>query len=151
MTLTKWRGVRPKNTNFRSLDSFLGDTYRQMLNWQGPDADDISLPAANVREDNSAFHLEIAAPGYKKEDFDISIDNGVLTIHAEHKVDEKEMEDTYTRREFRYGGFTRKFSLPESAQEEYIKARYEDGILKMEIPREKELEDEGKPRKVLIQ
>lgn len=151
MTLTKWRGVRPKNTNFRNLDSFLSDSYRRLLDWEGVDADGIVVPATNVKEEESSYHLEIAAPGYRKDDFNITIENDMLVIRAKRKVEEKDVEDTYTRREFRYDGFTRRFTLPENAKEEYIKARYEDGILKLEIPREKSLEDEGSPRKVLIQ
>lgn len=151
MTLTKWRGLRPESTDFRSADHFFNDRYRQLIDWDRMDGDNLTIPATNVREEEDQYFLEIATPGYKKDDFDITVNNQILTISAERKVSGKESDHSFTRREFQYNGFTRNFTLPEYAEEEYIKAKYEDGILKIDIPRQKQLENNDSPRRVLIQ
>ena len=92
-----------------------------------------SVPAVNVRESDNGFEIEVAAPGLTKKDFNITVDNRVLTISSE-KADEKEMkEKEYTRREFSYTSFSRSFTLPENVTEENINALYEDGILKLQL------------------
>lgn len=92
-----------------------------------------SLPSVNVNETDKAYEIEVAAPGRTKKDFNISAENGVLTISSEQKEEKEQKEKDYTRKEFSYSSFTRSFSLPENANEEDIKATYADGILKMEV------------------
>ena len=105
------------------------------------------MPAVNIAEDETNWHIEVSAAGFKKEDFKIRIENDMLTISAEHK-DEKaepekneknvkaEKEKNYSRREFRYGSFSRSFRLPkEKVNEEGINAKYENGILNLTIPK----------------
>ena len=88
-----------------------------------------NLPAVNIKENEKSFDVEVAAPGFHKEDFKIDIGNGILNISAETKKEDKKEKNNYTRREFSYSSFSRSFTLPDSAAEEDIKARYEDGIL----------------------
>lgn len=104
-----------------------------------------SMPSVNIRETDKSYELEMAAPGYGKQDFNISIDNSVLTVSAEKKQEEKKDGENYTRREFGYESFSRSFSLPMNTNEEDINARYEDGILKLSIT--KKNADQGKTRK----
>lgn len=95
-----------------------------------------SLPAVNICEDHKNFMVDVVAPGFKKEDFKINMDDDLLTISAESKQENKEGDGKeYSRREYSYNSFTRSFQLPENAKAESIGAKYEDGILKITIPK----------------
>jgi HSP20 family protein len=87
------------------------------------------LPAVNIKENDTNFEIEVAAPGYQKQDFKVDIVNGMLTISAENKDEREEEKENYTRREFSYSSFTRSFTLPETVKEEDVKAKYENGLL----------------------
>jgi len=98
-----------------------------------------TIPAVNIVENDGAFMVEVAAPGMKKDDFHIELDNHVLTISAEFKHEDKVEDKTYTRREFNYTSFRRSFTLPENTvNEDKIKASYDDGVLNLEIPKREE-------------
>jgi HSP20 family protein len=97
-----------------------------------------ALPAVNVSEDEKHYHIDVAAPGFKKEDFHINVNDDVLTISAETRMEDTEDDDKdrqYNRREYSYSSFTRSFSLPENAKDDAISAAYTDGILKLIIPK----------------
>lgn len=96
------------------------------------------VPAANVKETESEYVLELAIPGRKKEDFNVEIDNDILTISSEVKNEENKEDDGYTRREFTFSSFKRVFSLPETISLDKINASYEDGILKFVMPKKEE-------------
>jgi HSP20 family protein len=96
-----------------------------------------TLPAVNIYETNDAFRIEVAAPGMKRENFNVQLDNHVLRISAEIKRDDQ--KDQFNRREFYYGSFERSFSLPENKVEsEGIEAKYVDGILYISVPKREE-------------
>lgn len=98
-----------------------------------------TLPAVNVQETADDFALEVAAPGLEKENFEVKVDDGILTITATLKEDaETKGKVTYTRREFRYANFTRRFTLPESADDAAISAAFTNGILKVVLPKKEE-------------
>jgi HSP20 family protein len=97
-----------------------------------------SFPAVNIRENERDFEVEIAVPGKKKEDFNIEVDNNVLTVSLEYKKEEEVKEDNYTRREFSFNSFKRAFTLPETVNEEKINASYTDGILRFTLPKKEE-------------
>ncbi len=96
------------------------------------------VPAVNIKEENDKFVLEMAAPGMKKDDFQINLDNYQLTISSEKKEEKKEKDDNYTRREFLYSSFSRSFTLPKSIDVEKIKADYKNGILNIVLPKKEE-------------
>lgn len=91
------------------------------------------LPAVNVKDVNNHYEIELSAPGYKKDAFKASIENGILTISAEMKDEKKEDDKCYTRREFTQSSFTRQFSMPDNVKDDSINAKYEDGLLKISI------------------
>ena len=97
-----------------------------------------SMPSVNIRETDKSYELEMAAPGYGKKDFNISIDNNTLTVSAERKEEQEKKDEHYTRREFGYESFSRSFNLPANTNEDDINARYEDGILKLSITKKTE-------------
>jgi HSP20 family protein len=100
----------------------------------------VSTPAVNIIETNDDFRLEMVAPGMKKENFKVELQDDVLTIAYEHD-DNREGERSgwkYTTHEYNYHSFVRSFSLPETVENERIHARYEDGILTVILPKEDE-------------
>lgn len=98
----------------------------------------MSLPKVNISETDDAYEVELAAPGMKKDDFNIEIDNQVLTISSEMENEEETTDNNYTRREFGYSSFKRSFTLPESVDDGKIKAKYNEGILNIELPKREE-------------
>lgn len=99
-----------------------------------------NVPAVNIKETDASFGIELAAPGKKKEDFNIEIDHNVLTISSEEKAEkeEKDTEGKYTRKEFSYSSFRRAFTLPETVNTENINATYENGVLHIALPKREE-------------
>ncbi|SRR5258706_15890570 len=100
-----------------------------------------TLPDANVMETNDEFKIEVAAPGMKRDDFKVELDNNVLTISSqrEDSREEKDEKGNYTHREFSYQSFRRSFSMPENKVDgEKISARYADGILYVTVPKKEE-------------
>ena len=93
------------------------------------------IPATNTRESDDEFILELAAPGMKKKDFHVDIDNGMLEIKVEKEEEFKTEEPKFTRREYNYNAFYRSFTLPETVDGEKINAEYEEGILKIHLPK----------------
>ena len=98
----------------------------------------MTLPAVNIKEDNENYHLEVAVPGMKKDDFELEVDHDILTVSAHTKSDKETKEENYTRREFGYASFKRTFTLPDTVDTEKLKARYENGILNIHIPKREE-------------
>ena len=94
------------------------------------------LPAANIREDEKSYDIELAVPGMKKEDITLELENGLLTISGENKEEKEEKKSTYLRKEYKSSSFVRSFSLPENVKEDGITSRYEDGILKIRMEKE---------------
>lgn len=136
--------VRTNGSLFPAIPSLLDDFFSKdwldssLANWRTSGA---TLPAVNVRETNDDFMIEVAAPGLKRDDFKVELDNNVLTISSQREdtLDEKDKGGNYTRCEFSYQAFQRSFSLPESKVEgDKISARYQDGILHVTIPKKEE-------------
>jgi HSP20 family protein len=100
-----------------------------------------TAPAINVKETDKAYTVELAAPGMKKEDFNVHInDEGNLLIKME-KHEEKKEEDKsarYLRREFAYSKFEQTLILPDDVEKDQIKARVEHGVLTVELPKHEE-------------
>lgn len=97
-----------------------------------------NIPATNVKETNDEFKLEIAAPGLKKEEFEIELDKNVLTISSENKASEESEKENYTLKEFNYESFKRSFTLPKSIDNSKISADYADGVLQIKLPKREE-------------
>lgn len=95
-----------------------------------------NAPAVNISEDDKTYYVDVMAPGFKKEDFKVNVDDDVLTISAETKSETKEGNGRqYSRREYSYSSFTRSFHLPDNTKDDAINAAYKDGILKLNIPK----------------
>jgi HSP20 family protein len=118
--------TRPFFRDFLDADKFF-DT-----NWL---AERTGYPAVNVAEKDNEYSIDLAVPGYKKEDFKIKVNNDILTISAEAKTENMEEQKEYTRKEYGYSSFSRSFHLPDNVKDDQIKAKYEDGMLKLSLPK----------------
>ena len=139
MTLLK----RP-DSYYPSIPSLIDSLFsRDWMDWSTSNysSTNTTLPAVNVKETDDEYTLEVAAPGMKKDDFKINLENNQLTISSELKKEkENKEEDIFTRREFSYQSFLRSFSIPENVVEgEKITAKYSDGILTVKLPKREEV------------
>lgn len=102
-----------------------------------------TIPSVNIKESTDDFEVEVAAPGFGKSDFNIELDHDLLTISSNKKEENEASKDgNYTRREFSYQSFSRSFTLPNTANSEKIEAKYENGVLRVVIPKK----EEAKPK-----
>ena len=129
MAVIRWQH---KNPLADIVSNFLDTDYADFFGKRAFD------PSANIIEKTNGFELEIAAPGLKKEDFNINLENSVLTISSEMEDEKREEGKNYTRKEFYFGSFSRSFTLPKSVDTEKIKADYNNGILKIDLPKKTE-------------
>ena len=120
--------------------NMLPDTF-----WNGKRSE----PALNIKETDDNFEIELAAPGFAKKDFEVTIEDGCLNIKAEKQASEEEIEDNYTRKEFSYNAFERSLQLPDSVKQEAIEAKYNDGILSFNLMKKEEAK-KIPPKKVKI-
>jgi HSP20 family protein len=98
---------------------------------------EMNVPAVNVAEHKDHYLLSMSAPGLKKDDFKIDVDGDLLTISSEKEESKEEKDEKYTRKEYNYSSFSRSFTLPEGTEKEKVAAKYEDGVLKITVPRNK--------------
>ncbi len=127
MTIIRWK-QRPMRHNL--LDEMLERGFST-----GFEKKCGCVPATNILEKEESYEIELAAPGMKKEDFKLEVEKNVLSVVFEKEETEKKEEVEYLQREFEMDGFTRSFTIPETADVENIKARYENGILFIHIPK----------------
>ena len=143
MTLIKFNNRFPRRTsdltNFLNADDFFSDDYF---------AKDSLMPAMNVKENKDKFEIEFAAPGFSKDDFEITLNNDGLHIYAEKSKEDEEKEEGYLRKEFNYNSFKRTLRLPESVNlDKDVKAAYKKGILKLNLL--KKVEAKIVPKKII--
>ena len=145
--------VRRNQNYFPSFPTFFDNFFsRDLMDWSNKNYSntDSTLPAVNVSEDEDKYSIEVAAPGMKKEDFKVKIENDVLTISSEKKEEKEEKNNNYSRKEFCYQSFQRSFSIPEGhILGEKITASYTDGILHIELPKREEVKPQP-PKEIEI-
>lgn len=131
-TLVRRSGLLPTTSFF---DDFL---TKDLFDWSGWTENSSTVPRVNIVESGDDFRVEVAAPGMRKDDFHISLDNDMLTISSEIQNEESKEEQNYLRREFSYQAFKRSFYLPNTVEADKIKATYKDGLLQLAIPKKEE-------------
>lgn len=110
---------------------------------------ELHMPSTDIRETKEAYEVTAELPGMKKEDIKVSLHDGVLTISAENRSETEEKKDgTVIRRERRYGKFLRRFAIGPDVQDDKVEAKFEDGLLKLVIP--KSQPKNGEPRRIDI-
>ena len=117
--------------DFRWIDDIWDDAGRLFT----PAMPELTTPAVNVVETPEAFTMEFGVPGMDKQDFDLKIENGCLMLSAEKRTESEEEDENFKRREFNFTSFKRSFWLPENVRAEEIKATYDNGILKVWLPK----------------
>ncbi len=144
MSLIKWSPIRDllsiqdeMNKLFdERLDKFSGNELQSRV-WQ---------PLVDIFEEDDKFVIKAEIPEVKKEDISINLENNVLTIKGERKLEKEDKKENYHRAERFYGMFQRSFTLPGTVDQEKIKANLENGVLTLEIPKKEEV----KPKKIEI-
>jgi HSP20 family protein len=123
--------IKRQNPVFTSLidDLFINQDWNHIS---------ATLPAANIIEADDHFNIDLAAPGKKKSDFTIELDEGVLTISSETETKSTEKDGSFTRKEFGYSSFKRSFNIPETVSADKISASYKEGILTVSLPKKAE-------------
>lgn len=125
-----------RNSNL-ILPSLLDEIFKP--DWNGGIQNfNTSVPAVNIKEAETGFTLEMFAPGLKKEDFNIEIDQRTLSISSELQTETEENQEIYSRKEYSINSFKRTFNLPETVNFDAIEANYENGILQLRLPKREE-------------
>jgi HSP20 family protein len=135
--------IRSNNGFYSAIPSLINSLLtNHSADWDNSDyvAQRSTLPAVNISENDDAFFVEVAAPGLKKEDFKVKLENDTLTISSERKQEGVNGNEKYSKREFSYQSFNRTFTLAENSVDgDKIKAAYTDGILKIALPKREEV------------
>lgn len=116
--------------------SLIDDFINQDWNLKTPSS--TTLPAVNIKDLDAQFEIELAVPGMKKSDFEIEIEDGLLSISSSQEEEQVTEKGKFTRREFSYNSFKRTFAIPESVDPSNIEAQYSDGVLQLRLPKRKE-------------
>jgi len=123
------------------MPSVLDDFFKPWNEWfdGGLYGRTMNVPAVNIIEHKDEYLVSLAVPGMNKDDFTIDVNGNMLTISSEKEEHKEEKDKKFTRKEYNYSTFSRSFTLPEEINKEKIDARYEDGVLKIALPRKEEV------------
>jgi len=136
-----------KHKPFRTFPSLIDNIFND---WPVTDFSDTNrtVPAVNIKENDDEFIVALAAPGMEKKDFNINLENDILTISSEKTVEKTENEDIYTSREYNYQAFTRSFNVPKDMIDgDKIAAQYKNGELIIKVPKREEVK--AKPPRLI--
>lgn len=115
------------------IDDFFSGDFNHMFNRLARTG--VSLPAVNISESHEGYHLEMATPGLRKEDIHVTLQDQTLVISAEKKSESTSSDRNLRRQEFSCSTFKRAFTLPENVDSDKLLCAYEDGVLKLDIPK----------------
>jgi HSP20 family protein len=104
------------------------------------------VPPVDIYEDEHKIVLKLEAPGLKQEDFDVQLENNLLTVKGERKFEAEEKKENFHRVERRYGSFSRSFSVPATVNHDGVKASYDAGVLRIELAKR----EETKPKQIKV-
>lgn len=124
--------------------------WKDIFDTNGGRAWTSTVPAVNISEDKDAFKVSMAAPGMKKEDFKIDLEDDILTISAEKEETTEQKNERLSRQEYNYTSFSRSFTLPQTVIKDKIEAQYQDGVLKLSMPKNEEAKKATASRQIAI-
>jgi HSP20 family molecular chaperone IbpA len=130
--------MRPGFFGDTLIDEFFNDFAQPSKNVARYYTSDAGVMRADVQESEDGYELDLELPGYKKEDVQAELKDGTLIITAKHQAQDEEQKKQYIRRERFWGTCSRSFYVGDAIKQEDIRARFEDGILKLFIPKKKE-------------
>jgi HSP20 family protein len=131
----------------RDMNNWLDNDFDDMFNTSWMPRMNVTAPAINVKENDKAYEVELAAPGTTKDDFKVNVDkDGCLTIKMEHKDEKKDenKKEHYLRREFSYSNYEQALTLPDDVEKDKIEAKVDNGVLHITLPRTGKAEKETK-------
>ena len=143
MTLLKRREQDPVRNFPDLLEDFFGGGMLDRMNSLTSGA---NVSSVNIKDNKDDYTIELAAPGLKKDDFNVEVENGTLIISSEKEDEKEDKDENYTRREFSYHSFQRAFDLPDSIKAEEINAEYNDGVLNITVPKKDEAKNNGRKK-----
>ena len=123
--------LKRQNSDFNSL-------FNELIFNQDWNNQKLSLPAVNIIEADDHFDIQLAAPGMKKSNFQIEVEEGVLIISSDTDTQSNETETSFTLKEFGYNSFKRSFNIPDTIYVDKISASYKEGILTVSLPKKEE-------------
>jgi HSP20 family protein len=132
------------HVKFNRLPLLFEDILNEFPAKWGKDWHGLNFPPVNIHETGEGLHLELNAPGRNKEDFKINVEESVLTISYEKKQEETEKDYKTVRREFSFESFKRSFNLGENINVENIQAKYDNGVLKVFLPKKEVVKEAAK-------
>ncbi len=138
--------VKVNNPMHRSFDGLINDLFNDLPLTFGKTLreDVLHFPPANIVDKNDHYQIELAVPGMEKADFNIKLDEKLLTISAEKKAEKNTETDKMIRREFSHKAFKRSFTIDEKIDTANISAKYENGILTLELPKKEDVKNGSK-------
>jgi HSP20 family protein len=139
MTLVKLNNSQLHKPFTSLVDEFLNTGFGKAWN-----SDNWAFPPVNINETPDAYHLELNVPGRSKEDFKVNIENGLLSISFEKKEETKSDDYKTIRKEFSYRSFKRSFNIDQLIDADAIQAKYENGLLKLLLPKKAEVKESGR-------
>jgi HSP20 family protein len=144
MAIVRWEPFRDLLSLQERMNRMFDESYRGRgtEDWMGG----AWAPAVDIYEHNGNIVLQAELPGLDPKDVDVRVENNVLTLRGQRKVDETVNKDNYHRVERLYGSFTRSFTLPSQIDTEKIQANYKDGVLRLTLP----TKEEAKPKQIAI-
>ena len=131
---------KPFTSNFFNDFDYIFDNFLNINNYQVND-NYLTVPRANIIENENGCSIELAVPGFSREEFELNLDNNTLTVSV-NTEDTPEYEKSVTLREYKFQNFSRSWNLPDNTIIDGITARYEAGILYIDVPLERQ--DKGK-------
>ena len=140
MTVVKFNN-RPAN-GFNLLDNFFNELPTFFKDDFGTKAQGF-IPV-NVKETKDAYQLEVVAPGFEKNDFNVNLEKNILTISAEKKTEFGNKDEKQILKEYNYHSFKRSFTVDEKVDAEKIEAKYVNGVLTLNLPRKEEVKASAK-------
>lgn len=143
MTVLKWQS-RPSGKSFNNLIDDVFSTVPSLIRDEFVAPIQKFLVPVNVKETETEFQLEVVAPGFDKEDFQISLDNNLLTVSAGTKEETEQDKQTYIRKEYKRQAFKRSFTVDEKIDAQNIVAKYLNGVLTLNLPKKSEVKPSAK-------
>ena len=133
--------VKTNNPLAKSFDGLMNELFNELpANFGKTMREDVlGFPPVNITEKNDYYHLEVAAPGFEKSNFNVKLEGNILTISGEKQAEQKAETDKVVRREFSAKSFKRTFTLDEKIDATNISAKYENGILHVGLPKKEEV------------
>ena len=142
MAITRWDPFR----EVAALQNRVNSLFRDFNDGESSLTTTNFIPAVDIYEDEKRIVLKLEVPGIPEKDLDVTVENNTLVVKGERKFEKEEKEENFHRIERRYGSFSRAFTLPTTVETENIDAKYENGVLKLELKKK----PEAQPKQIKV-